>query len=238
MRFEIVSWNRKALEREAAPLCRKLGYRIDWRRPEFVICVGGDGTFLYGERLYPGVPKVLVKHKCTKKCRGHGLERILRALEDRKYRIVEKMKVQGSVNGDRRRMLVGLNEINIHYRLPCAIGLDLWINGKRKLENVLGDGLIAATPYGSTGYFRSVAKKTFSRGIGLAFNNPVKRVPARIVSDKSDIRVRVVKHSGWMASDCSKRAFPLEAGDFVEILKHPEPARIVRLKGMPEKLKL
>ena len=238
MRFEVVSWNRRGIEKELKPLYRKLGYRRSPRNPEFVISMGGDGTFLYAEQVYPGVPKVLIKHRCTGKCRSHGLEGILRALEDKRYRIVNEMKIQGAVNGNPRKRLIGLNEINIHYRLPCAISLDLWINGKKRLQSVMGDGLIAATPYGSTGYYKSIAKKTFKKGIGLAFNNPVKRTPARIVSEKSDIRVKVVKHSGWMASDCNRKVFPLKTGDYVEILKHPKPARIVKLKGRGEKVKV
>lgn len=236
MRFEVVSWNRKGIDRELRAAAGRLKYTLDSRSPEFVICMGGDGTFLYGEQVYPGVPKILIKHRCGK-CRSHQLEKILKAVEYGKYKVVKEMKVQGTVNGSPRKRLVGLNEINIHYKLPCAIGLDVWIDGKKREEGVIGDGLIAATPYGSTGYFKSITRRTFKRGIGLAFNNPVKRIPSRVLPEKSDIRVKVVKHSGWMAADCNLKLIPLKTGDTVEIRKHPEPARIVRLKGRKEKVK-
>ena len=35
---------------------------IDTEHPEMVICYGGDGTLLFGEREYPGIPKILVRN--------------------------------------------------------------------------------------------------------------------------------------------------------------------------------
>ena len=231
MKLAVVSWNRR-IEKEVS----RAGFVINKKSPDIVLCVGGDGTFLYGEQIYPGVPKLLVKHKCTD-CGDHKLGVLLKKIERREFAIKEEIKVVGTINKNPRKRLVGLNEINIHYRLPCAIGLEVAVNGKH-VARVLGDGLVVATPYGSTAYFRSITRKTFSRGLGLAFNTPVMPVKPLIVSEDSVIRVRVVKHSGWMAADCNKKIFPLKTGDFVEIKKYPKPARIIVLKSKGEKIKL
>ena len=38
-------------------------------------------------------------------------------------------------------------------------------------EKVIGDGLLVATPFGSSGYYRSITGGLFESGIGVAFNN-------------------------------------------------------------------
>lgn len=234
MKLAVVSWNRKGLEQEI----REAGFRISRWWPEFVVCAGGDGTFLFGEQVYPGVPKLLLKHRCTDKCKDHKLAPLLQKLAKGQFRIKKEIKVAATVNKNPRRRLVGMNEINIHYRLPCAVGLDVQVGRKSIAKGVMGDGLIVATPYGSSAYFHSIAKKTFTKGLGLAFNNPTRPVRPRVVGEGSLIRAKVVKHSGWVAADCNKRVLPLREGDTVEIRKHAKPAQIVVLKGKKEKIKL
>lgn len=38
-------------------------------------------------------------------------------------------------------------------------------------EKVIGDGLLVATPFGSSGYYRSITGGVFEIGVGVAFNN-------------------------------------------------------------------
>lgn len=38
-------------------------------------------------------------------------------------------------------------------------------------DRLIGDGVLVATPFGSTGYYRSITGGTFSSGLGVAFNN-------------------------------------------------------------------
>lgn len=229
MKLAVVSWNKDALEREL----KGLGFRIDRKRPDVVFCMGGEGTLLFGEIAYPGVPKVFILHKC-RGCRKHPFGGLLTDLRKGRYTITEETKVVGAVRGKGR--LVGLNDINIHYKLPCAIGLDVTVNRRAVSRNVLGDGLIVSTPYGSGGYYNSITRKTFSRGLGLAFNNPVQRVASRVVREDAVIKARVVKGEGYMACDCHRKVIPLKKGDVVEVKAHPQKARIIRFRGRPKKI--
>jgi len=45
--------------------------------------------------------------------------------------------------------------------------LTVKVNGKVLVPNLIGDGLIVASPYGSSAYFYSIAKKKFKKGLGL-----------------------------------------------------------------------
>ena len=62
----------------------------------------------------------------------------------------------------KQKKIVALNEINIHHKLPTK-AIRFYIKfGKNKIINLIGDGVIIATPFGSTGYYKSVGGKFFS----------------------------------------------------------------------------
>jgi len=232
MRIAVVSKWKGSVERDVS----RLGVKLDRRNPDFVLCVGGDGTFLYGEMLYPEVPKVLISHKCSG-CGRHDLKGVIENLRKGQYRMVKDIKLAGTVNGSPRKRLVGLNDINVHYRLPCAIGLEVKVNGKT-VSNNLGDGIIVSTPFGSTGYFSSITRKTFKKGIGIAFNNTVRKEKHLVVGEKSVIKAKVTRGAGYLASDCNRKTIPLKLGDRIEIRKHVKDARIVQLRGRGKRIVL
>ena len=37
------------------------GFELVKKNPDFIICYGGDGTVLFSERKFPGVPKLIIK---------------------------------------------------------------------------------------------------------------------------------------------------------------------------------
>jgi len=224
VRVAVVGLAKKIVERELS----KHGLKLDRRSPQIVISFGGDGTALYAEKMYPGVPRIMIKHssKC-KKCNQHNFSKVLTALKNKKYKIVEEIKVEGSVNG---KKLIGLNEVNIHNR-PCtkAIRFSVAINNKTIAKEVIGDGLIVATPYGSGAYFYSIAGKTFKRGLGVAFNNPHKKLRSKVVNDKSKIKLRILRGKGLLCVDNNEKMIPLKTGDVVKIRKAVSKARIIEL---------
>jgi len=229
MKVVVVGLARKLMEKELA----KNGLKLDKKNPDIVISFGGDGSALYGERTYPGVPRIMIKHsKVCVKCKEHDFSKVLTKLKEKKYKIVEEIKVEGVVNKDPKKKLIGLNEIGIHHGIPTkAIRLMLKVNGKIIENQVIGDGLLVATPYGSTGYFYSISRKKFSKGLGIAFNNSVninrKNV---IVNDNSMIEVKILRGKGLMTADENEKMIPLKIGDTITIRKSKGKARIIELE--------
>ena len=204
--------------------------------PDVIVAFGGEGTFLYSEMVYPEIPKLLVYHssKC-KKCKKHNYKKIIKDLTVKKFKVVNFVKIQASVNNKR---LIGLNEINIHYKPPCALRFDVDINNKPIVRECVGDGLVVSTPYGSSGYFSSITRKTFEKGLGIAFNNPVKPIKPRIVPKDSVIKVKIVRGPGVLCVDCNKEVIPLKTGDVIKIQKHINYARILKINGENRKVKI
>ncbi len=233
MKVAVVSWNKRLIEREL----KKAGLTITDSKPDVAVCVGGEGTFLFGEQKYPGVPKLLLYHHCSG-CKSHDYGDILKKLEGGMYSTGEKVKIEGAVNGKKSRKLVALNDISVHFSPPCALGINVSVNGSPIAQNLIGDGVVVSTPYGSTAYFHSITRKDFKNGIGIAFNNPVSRTGSVVVPETSVIDVEVMKGEGYMSADCNRKVFPLKKGDRVTVRRFPEPARIIRLKGHEEKIEL
>lgn len=224
MRVAVVGLKHKIVEKQLA----KFGIKIDRKNPEVVISFGGDGTILYAERLYPSVPKFLIKHNSAcNKCSRHNYSRALQKLKNKNYRIVEKIKVEGIVNGSSKKKLVGLNEICVHNKMPRAIRLQVSANGRIVAKEVRGDGIVVATPFGSTGYFHSIAYKKFDRGLGIAFNNPSVKTKSIIVNENAVVKVKVLRDAGFMCADNNKKLVALKEDDIITIKKSRQTARFV-----------
>jgi NAD+ kinase len=229
LKVSVVSWTPGIVRKEL----KKAGLREAKAKPDVVVAFGGDGTFLFAEQKYPGVPKLLIKHDRT--CnRGHDLSAVFSALKGGEYVIEEYHKFEAAVNG--KAVLVAMNDFNIHYVPPCALRFSVKIDGKTVTEKVIGDGVVVATPYGSTAYYKSITRTSITHGIGVAFNNPTEPVGEVVANESSKIERHVIRGPGMLAADCNRRVVRLRDGDVVTIKKFKQPARLILLNGRPLKV--
>jgi len=229
MKVAVVGLKRKVVEVHLPEFSLKL----DKKNPDVVISFGGDGTSLYGERIYPGVPRIMIKHsKTCNKCKEHDFSKVFTALKEGRFKIKEEIKLEGIVNKNPKRKLIGLNEICIHHKIPTkSIRFRVKVNGKIIADEAIGDGLVVATPYGSTAYFYSVSRRKFSSGLGIAFNNTRKSRKSIVVKDNSVIKVEILRGQGLMTADENKRMIPVKKEDAITIKRAKGKARIIEMKG-------
>jgi len=225
----IVGHKRKIVE----DVLSKFGLKLNKKNPDIVISFGGDGTALYAERVYPGIPRIFIKHsKTCNKCEEHDFSRVFSALKQGKFTIKEEIKLEGVVNNDPKKRLVGLNEIGIHHKPPTkTIRFRVKVNRRLIEDKVIGDGLLIATPYGSTGYFHSISRMNFDKGLGIAFNNPIKKKKNLVVNEDSKIEVEILRGNAWMSADNYERMILIGKGDLITVKKIKEKARIIELGG-------
>jgi len=230
MKVAVVGLARKLIESKLP----EYDLKLDKKNPDVVISFGGDGTALYAERIYPGIPRVMIRHsKICEKCKigEHDFSKVLNALKEKKYKVVEEIKVEGVVNNDYKRKLVGLNEISIHHKIPNkTIRLSIKVNGKVVSDLMIGDGIVVATPYGSTAYFYSITRKKFSKGLGLAFNNSKELMKPLILSDDSIVEAEVVRGYGLVTADNDERVISIKTGDVLKVQKSKEKAKLIEIK--------
>lgn len=152
---------------------------------------------------------------------------------------MKETKVEGVVDEEKDKRLVGLNEINVAHAIPTkAIRFDVFVNGKLVAANLIGDGTIVATPYGSSAYFRTITGRTFSKGMGIAFNNVNQKIGYRLVPENAEIKIKLNRGPALMCADNNTTMIPLKDGDVVTVRKSKGKASIIELTEEERKIKL
>jgi len=202
------------------------GFEYNEENPDLVICYGGDGIFLIAERVFPEVPKILVKgSKISNMGISMGIEEILERYKKGEYKIQEIKKLKATYKGEfETRSLIGVNDIVIRNSLPTeALRFKVKINGKPLLDEkeFIGDGVVIATPYGSSkgAYFYSITQKSFTEGIGIAFNNISENETEKIIGDNMNVEIEIARGPGILVADNNRDFINLERGDKIIIEK-------------------
>jgi NAD+ kinase len=97
---------------------------------------------------------------------------------------------------------------------------------------ITGDGIIVATPFGSTGYYRSVTRSTVSEGIGVAFNNCTEPFAPLCLASDVAIEVEVLRGPAVLARDNDPRLLPMRDGHVFEVGRAPESAVVLGLDAL------
>lgn len=199
------------------------------RKPDVIISYGGDGTLLRSERLFPGIPKVPVRDsEVCKLCHDEPVSHILDRLHRRLYRVREAPKLEARLGAQR---LLGMNDIVVRNKEPThALRFRLWVNAKPMDGVLIGDGIVVATRIGSTGYFHSVARRTFSRGIGLAFNNLTTPVAHRVLPSNARLKLRIIRGTAHLVADNDPNVLTVREGMTITIAASRQRARIIRVQ--------
>ena len=196
--------------------------------PEVILTYGGDGLLLGSERQWPGVPKLPLRNsRHGKKCEPHQIEEALERLIQGDLRRRTHIKICAEAKG---QVCVGLNDVLVHNSQPTSgVRYRVWIDEKEFSDEIVGDGVVVATPFGSTAYYRSITRGIFRVGIGLAFNNSTEQVDHMVLHEDSVIRVHVTRGPAVVAADNNPEGISLDDDDEVVIRRADESAVLLTL---------
>ena len=204
------------------------GFNIVNSDPDFVICYGGDGTILLAERKFPQIPKLIIKK--SRICRRYDylfndLEELIIKIRDQDYIMVEEIKLEVEYENTK---LIGLNEVQVHSRLPIyAVRFSIKFDGEL-FEDLIGDGVVVATPFGSTGYYKSTGGRKFERGIGISFNNlHNKALESVVVSEDTMVTVELNRGPALIVADNDENILELKEQDAIAIRRSRSVANFI-----------
>lgn len=212
-----------------------------------IVTLGGDGTILYAARTFPD-PTILPVR--TGRSKGYKtrlettqlvatLDELEASGEGMSDVCTEYRKIGAYRDGTQLRGgFDGINEISLHHSSPTlAAVLSVRIRDgdeRYRYERVIGDGVLVATPFGSTAYYHSITGGTFSEGLGIAFNNvhtPVETPSHMVVSDDAVVEVEMPESehaaSGVLTRDNAEGVYELAVGEPVEIRYSEETVEIL-----------
>ena len=209
---------------------------------ECAVVLGGDGTLIYvarklAEKKIPvfGINMGnlgFLTHADSGKARN-----ALEALISGKYCIEERMMLEASVDG--KDFGTALNDVVITRNgFSRIISVGIFVNGTA-VCNYRGDGVIVATPTGSTGYNMSAGGPIVSPAARLMILTPICphtfNSRSIVLPECDTIEVEVcADRNGFdderQLSFDGGNVFNLRAGDRIEIKAATESTRIIRIK--------
>ena len=231
---------RRALAAEAA----RLGVDVaSADRAEVIVALGGDGTILRAVHAHPGLPVLGLNLGGLGylACVGESdFAAALALLAAGRYRISERTMLSVRKAGSRRVAATALNDVVIVREMSGhAARLDVAVDG-RLATRYMADGLIFATPTGSTAYSLAAGGPVLmpdSQSVVVTPMSPhalgvrplvVRETAAFTVTSRPRANGNTTK-TGVYAD--GRRVFLLGAGDAAEITKAPVSAKLVELDG-------
>jgi NAD+ kinase len=212
---------------------------------ELVVVLGGDGTVLRGAERARGMGVPLLGVNLghvgfLAELEREDLQEVVQAVVARDYRVEQRMTVDARIldNGVEVVHTWALNEVSIE-KAPEDRMLDLMVEvDGRPLSRWLCDGIVCATPTGSTAYSFSAggpvvwpeveALLLVPLSAHALFARPLVTAPTtRIV-----IESVAPEKQGVLWAD-GRRSFPLPHNARIEVSRHPEPVSFARLRDAP-----
>lgn len=214
---------------EAHELLARAGFELTNDAPELVVSYGGDGTLMRAECAYPGVPKLALRNSAIcKKCSPLDNETVLRRVKEGEFSTETLMKLEAAGNGKR---LLGFNDIILHNADPRhAIRYRVTVNGRPIKHEIIGDGVVIATPFGSTGYYRSITNSWNEVGIGVAFNNSTEPTDHMVLGEDGVLEVEMTRGPAVAYADNIRESIELGEGGRLLVKKSSETATILVVK--------
>ncbi len=234
IRTVVDSESAPAVGREPGPSRAELASAVD-----LVVVLGGDGTLLSVTRGELGGTPVLGINLGTlgflTEHPAESLFPVLHEVLEGRAQIEERERLEVSVHTPGREPVVrrALNDAVINKTaLARMIVLSVHVN-EDFVSRFRADGLIVATPTGSTAYNLSAGGPILYPTLGIMLITPIcphtlTNRPIGIALDSVvEIRLESLSEEVYLTLD-GQEGFPLTPRDLVRIRRSPEPVRLVR----------
>ena len=207
---------------------------------DVLIVLGGDGTFLRAARAVAEVDVPLLGVNLGKvgflsKVEAGELEPVLEQLAANRYRIDERMSLQAQVLPGGRPgegfVHFALNDVVVArgaLARVCRLQVEI---GESHLATFIADGLVVASPTGSTGYSFSAGGPIvdpLARNLVLTpIAGYLSAIRSVVVGPEQTVSCRVVDAHEALVSVDGREDLPIVVGDVVEVRAAARPIRLV-----------
>ena len=209
-----------------------------------MLTLGGDGTLLRGARLLKGAPVPVLGVNLGRvgfltAAMKNEAETALQRLAEGRYKVEKRHTLQAAIvssRGDEVQLPVALNDVIIHKGgVARLIRLNVQVNGA-DVGNYSADGLIIATPTGSTAYSLSAGGPIIVPDVEALVVTPIcaHTLAVRPLVIPASARLRVSPIRPWtedlLVSVDGQQAMMLGADDRVELRRGDSPVILVRFE--------
>ena len=231
--------HREALWREYASVSdyeNQADNRID-----FAISIGGDGTFLTTASLIGHLDVPILGVNCghlgfLSEVKVEHVEEILDQLINQQYTIEQRSMLEVScVASDKILLPLALNEVAVLKQgLSSMISVETYLNGEY-LHTYKADGLLLATPTGSTAYNLSVGGPLLDPQARAIVLSPVAThslsVRPLVVPDDSKIDLKIGSRNGCYMISIDGRSQMFDDSVELHIERSARTIKLVQVSG-------
>lgn len=227
----------------AAPAGDTTEHLDELRETDVLVVLGGDGTFLRAAQSVAEVDVPIVGINLGKvgflsMAEANELEGLLEKLKAGAYTIRERMALTGQILQAGRTpdgAFTALNDIVVaRGSLARVVRLDVSID-ESHLATFVADGLVVASPTGSTGYSFSAGGPIVEPHSRNLIVTPIagylSAIRSIVVSPQRVVRARVTDAHEALVSIDGREDRKLEVGDVVEVRALERPMRFVEPAG-------
>jgi NAD+ kinase len=209
-----------------------------------LVVLGGDGTFLRAARAVAEVDVPLLGVNLGKvgflsKVETSGLEGVLAQLVEGDFQLENRMALHATIHPGGRdeagETFFALNEIAVargSLTRVCRIEVEI---GPSHLATFTADGLIVASPTGSTGYSFSAGGPILDPTSRNLLVTPIagymSAIRSVVVSPRHTVRCRVVDAYDVLMSVDGREDRRLAIGDVVSVCELGRPLRLIEPRG-------
>lgn len=208
---------------------------------DFAISIGGDGTFLTTTSLVGHLDIPILGINCghlgyLAEVQTDNIDAVLDQLINNNYTIEQRRMLEVTCQHDSKIMApYALNEIAIlKSGLSSMITVDVTLNGEF-LHNYKADGLLVATPTGSTAYNLSVGGPLLDPHVHAIILSPVAthslNIRPLVVLDSSKIDVKIFSRNGNFLLSVDGRSQVLSQDISLHIERSQRTVKLVRING-------
>lgn len=232
----------RGIDHWASPAAEIDDLRRELPTTDVLVVLGGDGTFLRGARavVETGTPILgvnLGKIGFLSKVEAEGLDRVLGLLVAGAFRIEERMALEGRIvrAGAIRSTHLALNDVVVaRGALARVCRLDVSIDDSH-LATFIADGLVVASPTGSTGYSFSAGGPIVAPESRNLIVTPIagylSAIRSIVVEPTRVVRCHVQEAHEALVSIDGREDIPIAVGDVVEVRAIAAPVRFVEPEG-------
>ncbi len=187
-------------------------------KSECIVVGGGDGFMLNTLRKYCNIKKPFYGINCGTfgfLMNNYQINDLIKKINNSKKIVINPLEVISIDNKNKKKKLIAINEASLFRQSKQTSSLKLKIGKRVVLKKLIGDGILIATPAGSTAYNLSVYGPILSLNSGNIAITPIspfrpRRWKGKIISNNHNVEIDNL--------DVKKRPVALVA-DNVEIRK-------------------
>jgi NAD+ kinase len=209
-----------------------------FKRSDLIISIGGDGTMLataYKSHIYnkPVLGLNLGKLGFLVETDVGQMDSVIDLIKKKKYTIEERMVLSGICNDQQTSKLIAVNDLVIEKGgWPKMIELTVWVDDEY-VTTFSADGLIIATPTGSTGYSLSTGGPIVAPTTKAITLSPISphslTVKPIVLSSEQVIKLRANSpYKDIQVSSDGQRVYKLPPPLEIEIKKSERPLKLIK----------